>query len=578
MVVDGDPGTVAGEDAAFPPALYEDRVAGAFEPLAADPRDHADGKTLARLKLIAALLRVRLDNLRRRDLKRRRRWQATGALVLVAALTLGAITLQSVRSEQKERENAEQLASFVVELGEDLQSDVDLATLGRIGSRAMEFLEQIDRRRLSPETAIKVGLALRQLGHVNLGQDKPMESLDAFQRSLDLFRELGEKNPDRLDVLFELAQAEFYVGNYYYEQGDIGSARPFWERYLGLSTELYNTDPDNPQWQLEVSYGNLNLVLLRIESGLPADRALLEDVDTAVGLSRRILSEQPDNSEVISHYANMLAWAADAEMLACNLQTAFEYRRETLEMAQEAVRGEPSSNFLRLRLAWAHSGVARVLTDLGTLEEAESHRRASLEILGELVARDPTNLMLTSEVAENRRLLATLLMNTDRTEPAIPLMRDVADHWEPRPDVGDLTDADLNDYSNFMQAYAELLIRTGELERARELLVSQSEVVRHYLDQGIYDREVRDKAAMLRYLRYELDREDVAIEQPALKLAEPESEAEYRSCFDADMNARLAVIEGDPGKARPQVAYLQERQYRHPGFLRFCRKYQLCTE
>ena len=67
----------------FPAALAE---IGIKEPLAADVRKWADGKHIARLKLIAGLLGIRLDQLRQRDLQRRRKRQILAGLGILATL------------------------------------------------------------------------------------------------------------------------------------------------------------------------------------------------------------------------------------------------------------------------------------------------------------------------------------------------------------------------------------------------------------------------------------------------------------------------------------------------------------
>ncbi len=578
MVVGGDPGAQSGAQRCFPPALFEGPDGADVEPLAADAREWADGKQLAKLKLISALLGVRLDELRQRDLKRRRKRQALVAFALAMVLALALVTVSSLVSERRERQNAEQMAAFVVELGEDLQSDIDLDTLGKISSRAMGYLQELDPRKLTPETNIKVGLALRQLGHVSQGQGSLPESLGVYQRSLDLFRGLSEKYPDRLDVLFELAQAEFYLGNFHYEQGDIQSTWEPWERYLEISRELYSAEPANRKWLLEVSYGTMNMMLLRVESGQPADQSLLEAVDEAISLARQTLKAWPDNSEVISHYSNTLAWAADAELLACNLQASIDYRRETLDMALEAARSDPSSNFLRLRLAWAHSGMAKINTSLGELAEAERHLHTNLDILNELAAKDPTYTVLTSEIAANKRLLASLMMNTGHVETALPLMQEVMNHFEPLPPFSDLTETEFNDYSDLIQEYADLAIQTGDAAQARQLLTRLTDLTMHHLSAGVVDREVKNRASVLRYLWFELNQQDLATELPVLLSALPESVGEHRSCDDADLSARLAIIRGNRDIAIRQVDYLQARHYRHPVFLRFCSRYQLCAE
>ena len=93
LVVDGEPNARAasGLAEAFPPALRsgerhrEDSVFVDAMPLAADARKNRDGKHGAKLKIVAGMLGVGLDELRRRD-RRRRFWRAAWALQGAAAV------------------------------------------------------------------------------------------------------------------------------------------------------------------------------------------------------------------------------------------------------------------------------------------------------------------------------------------------------------------------------------------------------------------------------------------------------------------------------------------------------------
>jgi len=173
--------------------------------------------------------------------------------------------------------------------------------------------------------------------------------------------------------------------------------------------------------------------------------------------------------------------------------------------------------------------------------------------------------------------LLAMLLDTLRPDGAILLMREVKTYFEPAPTISELTELELNDYSDFLLNYADLLIRTGDEAQARELLTRASEITMHHLSGGVNNRDVKDQAALLRYLWFELNQQDLATQLPVLSSAEPESESEYRSCYDADLSARLAIVSGNPTVAQQQADYLLDRQYRHPGFIRFCRRYQLCA-
>ena len=71
LIVDGDPQAPDPAQQCFPPALLRGPDGSPREPLAADARKWADGKLLARLKLVAGILGTPLDALRRRDMQRR---------------------------------------------------------------------------------------------------------------------------------------------------------------------------------------------------------------------------------------------------------------------------------------------------------------------------------------------------------------------------------------------------------------------------------------------------------------------------------------------------------------------------
>ena len=577
MIVDGDPAAATGPEGCFPPALFDGVQDAIAEPLAADPRPFADGKKLAKLKLVAGLLGVRLDELRRRDLVRRRRWQAAGALAAAAAFALAAVTVTSRIAQQQQRVKAEQLAAFIVDLGEDLQSELDLESLGKISERAMAYLADLEPGNLGPETSIKVGLALRQLGLVNLGQGKSAASLGALERSRQLFRDLNRKHPDRQDVLFELGQSEFYVGMHYYESGEMDAVWDPWRNYLQVSTALYEGDPAERRWLLELSYASMNLMLLRILSAEPVDQELLDEVEKNVRLAERTVQSWPDNGEVLDHYSNTLAWAADAHYEACNLAEAGYYRQITLAQAELASEREPSNNTLRRSRAYRHSGMAMVLTGQGKLVEAEAHRLASLDILASLWAMDPSNMLLSIDVAANKRLLASLMGDTGREQAALSLMEEADQHLRPAKVPEHASEAQLDEYSKFLLEYAELLWRSDDSEGSMRALSELLDVLLARQQQdGAWSREERNRISQLRYLWWEIGGEDPGRRYPILKSFQHEADSPHRSCQDAELNAKLAIVSGNRELANRQVDYLAARRYQDPGYLHFCRQHGLC--
>lgn len=162
LIVDGEPHADRMPDKGllecFPPCL---RGHDGVEPIAADVRPGKDGKPLARLKLIAGLLGVGLDELRRRERRRqqlaRLGWTAAGAALL--ALVLGiwqfqrqekaaALARQALRAHietvyEKGRQEllAHNQARAAVYLNEAYRLGVDTPALRFMLGRAMRIVE-----------------------------------------------------------------------------------------------------------------------------------------------------------------------------------------------------------------------------------------------------------------------------------------------------------------------------------------------------------------------------------------------------------------------------------------------------
>ncbi|NOY00483.1 MAG: toll/interleukin-1 receptor domain-containing protein [Verrucomicrobia bacterium] len=92
LIIEGEPPDC------FPPAL----IAGGVEPIAADAREVGDGKADAKLKLIAGILGVGFDRLKRRRAKRQRnRLLVMVALVSAVAVMTTALAVRATRAEHK---------------------------------------------------------------------------------------------------------------------------------------------------------------------------------------------------------------------------------------------------------------------------------------------------------------------------------------------------------------------------------------------------------------------------------------------------------------------------------------------
>jgi tetratricopeptide (TPR) repeat protein len=581
VIVDGDPQAPPGEGGCFPPALFEGE-AGGKEPLAADPREFADGKHLALLKVAAGLLGVPLDALRRRDLVRRRRVQSLAAVGALVMVVLVGMAVSARIAERQERAQAEQMASFIVDLGDDLRGDLDLESLGRMSATAIGYLDQIDPDRLSPESRIKVARALRQVGNVNWHQGAINDAQDAFQRSLDVFRSLADTVPATgtglvNEVWFELSQAEFYLGYLLLEMGDIGASKPHFDQYLEIARTQHEAKPEDPRWHLEYSYATSALVNAGLNLREPVDAEILQTVERNLELAERALAsnQEADRAEALAHYGNELAFAADAMLRACLLDEALETRQESLSIFEElfSATGEAADE---LQVALRHRGIGGVYSALGRLDEARTHQQAALDIFQRQFNRDPSNETNITDVASGHRRLGRLLVFTGEYEAAARHQRTARDLLTPMLGDDEVLTWQRDEFRALVLEEVARARLAGDralaldlLDRYRPLLASTE------LGEDLSPFQASARVEF-RYERWRLTGADPAAEESFLLQSLPIDLGEYTGCHEADLLARHGVMTGDPAFARNKVNYLASAGYREPGYLEFCRAEGLC--
>jgi tetratricopeptide (TPR) repeat protein len=578
MVVDGDPQAAPEDGGCFPPALFEGVGEGGSEPLAADPRDFGDGKRLALQKLIAGLLGVRLDALRRRDLARQRRWRMVMAAASIGAIALLGYAITTGIAERQERGRAEQMAAFIVDLGDDLQDELDLESLARISTTAMGYLEQLDPDRLSPETRLKVGLALRQVGEVNLFQGKIEDARAAYERSHDVFLGLFEEYPGRDDVIFELSQSEFYIAEFHRLRGDYDRTRMHLQRYYEIARAQHEAMPEDPTWLLEYSYASSNLTNFRISISEPVDEAMLAELDRNIALAGQALEAWDGSTDVMGHYANELAWAADAQLGSCNLELARQTRIAALAVAEQLLSRDPGNRGLELDVAYRNAGLAGVLASLGDVPGARDHYAAGIELLGSLLARDPSSQKYREDLANHERAMARVLRHGNDLPAAATHLEDAVALFA-RISFGDETTEWYREvYLRTLEEQVRLALAQQDLVAAADALERLRETMKTFagLEQG--QRPGFDRLVNFRYLTWRLEQRDPATLDASLAGEVPAGNSPYRGCDEAEALARHAFLVGDQAQLETQLTYLEQAGYRDGDFLGFCRDIGRCPE
>ena len=399
LIVGGEPRSE--EDECFPPSLkYKLDDNGNLsdeldeEPIGADVRPGKDSRSTAKLKIIAGLIGVGLDDLRQREARKRLKQMsgiaASSFLVMVLMIALAISAYLSKREAQRSRAQAEDLIGYMLgDLRKKLETIGRLDILDDVGDKAMGYFSSVEATKLSRTTLVDRARAVRQVGQVRLDQGRLAEALESFEHALTMDRQLLSQNPNDQNVIFGIAQSEFWLASVARMQGDLLLTKERMLRYSDYAQQLVGIDPRNPRWLKEASYALTNLGVVCLERKQMADAR--DFLSQGIERIRALVEMEPTGANKYDLVQN-LSWLARANRHSGHLTEALTLYRDLIGSLRELVTADEGNFNYKSTLANHLSIAGTCLLDLGDTNSALNHYTQSMEIFDELSERDPTNL------------------------------------------------------------------------------------------------------------------------------------------------------------------------------------------
>ena len=355
LIVEGDPQASDPAERCFPNVLVEDTGSGALEPLAADARKWADGKVLAKLKLVAGILGIRLDDLRQREMQRRRRtWilsSVTIAAVVLLTTILSVTAISNRKAAEQRRANTEELLSYMLGNLENLNPVSGLDVLDDDQLEMTRLAEQEKFSSLDDMALLQKALDWRQEGMAARDRGDNQAAMSAFSHSLAALVYLYQRDKRNYDNLFELGQAEFWVGYVHWGNGDLDPAEESFTRYGVITRRLINADPKSAENVLELAYTLTNLGLVEnARQGGDNDKAI-RLMQAALEYNHVATVLEPDDQRYLLEMAETQAHLADAWQGVCNLGKAYQFRSENVDIAKKLHELDPDDQNMR-QICW----------------------------------------------------------------------------------------------------------------------------------------------------------------------------------------------------------------------------------
>mgnify|MGYP006360613345 FL=1 len=418
FIIDGDPASREPGVACFPSALIEPETPGGpeREPLAADARKEGDGRERAFLKLVAGLLGVGFNDLAQREAQQRHRRMAiiTATSLAGMALAIGlAITAYVARVDAERRQaQAEDILGFMLgDLRKNLTKVGRLDLMRSVDDKATGYFATLDARDLSDRALEEQARSLTGIGEVRLNEGNYKEAMTAFREAHARTSTLYQRQPENGQRLFDLSQAQYWIGFVALQQGRFEDARQWLVKYRDSTTKLAAMDRSNFAWQQEAAYGYHNIGALDFRMGKyqQAEQAMLAERELYAGW----LKQRPNDFNLRYEAANIDSFLGSVMLEQGKLKEAESYY-SAQEDAMQRNRVEDPGN-----VKWKdiHTDAKRFLTKvqamLGKRDQARGSALEAMQIGAELTALDPKNITWSYSYGQSHWWLARLVDTHD---------------------------------------------------------------------------------------------------------------------------------------------------------------------
>jgi tetratricopeptide (TPR) repeat protein len=396
FVVAGVPGSTDPEQACFPPALLQAHADKGvpYEPLAADARREGDGRERAFLKLVAGLLGVGYDSLARREAQRRNRRLTAITLASLSgmgiALALAATAYVARNDAQRRQAQAEDILGFMLgDLREKLTTVGRLDLMRAVDAKAISYFAALNPRDLSDRALEEQARSLTGIGQVRLGEGNHDAAMVAFREAHARSTALHERAPDNGQRLFDLAQAEYWIGFVAWQQGRLDDASVWLRKYRDSAIRLAAMDRGNFAWQQEVAWGHHNLAVLDDSRGRYGDAE--RGMRKVLELRRAWSNHRPADTEMRGALADTVSWLGSLSAQQGKLAKAQDFFTEEVAAIALNAASEPMNATWKKEQTEALLLLAKVQMQRGRADEARASITAALPLGMKLARQDPSN-------------------------------------------------------------------------------------------------------------------------------------------------------------------------------------------
>ena len=357
-------------------------------------------------------------------------------------------------------------------------------------------LERLSRDREPQEWAAaenELADALQELGEQKVRAARLQEALDAFRAALALRAGLAAHDPDNGEWQRQVSISHTSLGDVMKAQGDLASAREEFRVAMNISASLAARDPENAQWQqtLGMSQDRLGEVMLwqgDVSGASDAFRAAME-------IAAHHTARAPDSADWQYHLGVSQGKLGDLMRAVGNVAGALGAYRSRMDIAARLAARDPDNTEWQRNLSISHNRLGGAMQVQGDLAGALAAFRAGMDIAARLAARDPDNAQWQRDLSISHTKLGEVMQAQGDLAGARESFRadmDIAARLAARdPDNADWQ----RDLFVAVWRLADIHAAMGETTPAREFaaraLAQAQALVRRYPDFAEHAKDMR---------------------------------------------------------------------------------------
>lgn len=311
---------------------------------------------------------------------------------------------------QRRQEQAEGILTFLLDdFRTELKKVGRLDLLNAVGEKALTYFDSLDPRDLTDTALARQAKALTQIGETRFDEARYPEAEKAFTTAYQRAAALALRHPENGDMLFERAQAEYWIGFVHRTRGEFSSAREWFTNYRDSAISLVSLEGSKARAQRELASGHHNLAVLNLDRGnlASARTEFLEELSTI----EKLLAVEPNDFSLWFKVTDIHGWLGIAAERSGQYNKAINHFTTQITELEELVQHDPQNSRWQLGVANSLILKARILARTAQPSVAPSDLARAQTLIDSLAAQDTKNRQRILAAADVRLEQAEILLS-----------------------------------------------------------------------------------------------------------------------------------------------------------------------